>query len=194
MNSHSFLPVSSERRDQILDAAAAAFARRGFHATTVANIAEEAGISHGLLYRYFSGKEGLVIAIVERTTGELAEAIEAAPSLDAALDALYASPATPGEERAEGALFVEILAEAVRNDSVADVVRQADERVTSALADRLQQAQRAREISRKLDPGAAAEVLMALADGFALRLSLADAEPPGLEKAVVRLLTRFLAR
>lgn len=183
----------SDRRTQILDAAQAAFARRGFHATSVADIAGEADISQGLLYRYFGGKSDLVVALVERYTDTLHRAVEQADSLDAALDALYDAGA-PADEQAGSALLVEVMAEALRNERVAEVVRRADARVATALADRLRQSQRSREISKALDPEAAAEVLLALADGFALRAALGDEEPSGLEPAVVRLLTRFLAR
>jgi AcrR family transcriptional regulator len=53
------------RRDQILAAAAARFARAGYHATTMADIALEAGVSKGTHYLYFPGKEALFLALHE---------------------------------------------------------------------------------------------------------------------------------
>ncbi len=50
----------SERRGKIETAALALFCERGFHGTTVPAIAERAGVSVGLMYRYFAGKEELV--------------------------------------------------------------------------------------------------------------------------------------
>ncbi|HUA12157.1 MAG TPA: TetR/AcrR family transcriptional regulator [Solirubrobacteraceae bacterium] len=47
----------ADRRQQILDAAVRVFARRGFHACRVSDIADEAGVAHGLLYHYFSSKD-----------------------------------------------------------------------------------------------------------------------------------------
>ena len=47
------------RRRQILDAAAACFARDGFHRTSMQDIVRESGISAGLVYRYFAGKEAV---------------------------------------------------------------------------------------------------------------------------------------
>lgn len=51
------------RRRQILTAAARCFARRGFHRTTMQDIADQAGISAGAIYRYFEGKESLIEAL-----------------------------------------------------------------------------------------------------------------------------------
>jgi AcrR family transcriptional regulator len=49
-------PVA-DRRQRILEAAVRVFAVRGYHAARVGDIAEEAGVAHGLLYHYFSSKE-----------------------------------------------------------------------------------------------------------------------------------------
>jgi TetR/AcrR family fatty acid metabolism transcriptional regulator len=46
-----------DKRRQILDAAIRVFARQGFHATRVADIADEAGVAYGLVYHYFKSKE-----------------------------------------------------------------------------------------------------------------------------------------
>src|SRR3954468_24951524 len=48
---------AAEKRRQILDAAAKVFARQGFHACRVSDIADEAGVAYGLVYHYFSSKD-----------------------------------------------------------------------------------------------------------------------------------------
>ena len=55
------------RRNQILDAAWSCFAKRGFHQTTMQDIATDAGISAGAIYRYYASKEAVLAAITERT-------------------------------------------------------------------------------------------------------------------------------
>src|SRR3954471_7288814 len=66
------------RRQQIVDAAAACFTRRGFHLTTMQDICDEAGMSPGAVYRYFRSKEEIIEAMCARGQSQNAEAIEAA--------------------------------------------------------------------------------------------------------------------
>src|SRR5260370_34414522 len=66
------------RRDQIIAAAAECFARAGYHATTMAGIAEAAGGSKGTPYLYFPGKEALFIALYEERDCGLAARVDAA--------------------------------------------------------------------------------------------------------------------
>ena len=67
-------PTREERkartRGLLLDAGAKVFARRGFHAASVEEIAEEAGFSTGALYSNFSGKEDLFLALLEEEIAE----------------------------------------------------------------------------------------------------------------------------
>src|SRR3954451_11080724 len=55
-----------DRRRKILDAAEACFVRNGFHRTTMNDVAAEAGMSAGNLYRYFASKEAIVTGLAER--------------------------------------------------------------------------------------------------------------------------------
>jgi AcrR family transcriptional regulator len=54
----------SQRRDQILGAAKVVFARKGFHATTIADIAKESGLAYGSIYWYFDSKDELFHALM----------------------------------------------------------------------------------------------------------------------------------
>jgi TetR/AcrR family fatty acid metabolism transcriptional regulator len=49
--------AAADKRRQILDAAVRTFARQGFHASRVADIADEAGVAYGLVYHYFDSKD-----------------------------------------------------------------------------------------------------------------------------------------
>ncbi|TMD92553.1 MAG: TetR/AcrR family transcriptional regulator [Chloroflexi bacterium] len=60
------------RRTQILDAAARVFAERGYHRTTVRDIAREAGIADGTIYLYFSSKQELLLGLIAQL-GRFAE-------------------------------------------------------------------------------------------------------------------------
>ncbi|GAB4206373.1 MAG: TetR/AcrR family transcriptional regulator [Roseiflexaceae bacterium] len=59
-------PASSNRKDQILQAAEKLFSQRGYHATTMREIARELQIEGGSLYTHIAGKHDLLYAIVLR--------------------------------------------------------------------------------------------------------------------------------
>jgi AcrR family transcriptional regulator len=53
-------PAPADKRRAILDAAVKVFARQGFHACRVADVAEEAGVAYGLVYHYFASKDEIL--------------------------------------------------------------------------------------------------------------------------------------
>lgn len=60
-----FAEMKDQRRERILDAALGVFARRGLEAARVSELAAAAGMSQGLLYRYFPSKEAVFGALVD---------------------------------------------------------------------------------------------------------------------------------
>jgi TetR/AcrR family fatty acid metabolism transcriptional regulator len=58
---------TADRRRELVDAAVRVFARNGFHASRVGDIAEEAGVAHGLLYHYFRSKDEVLETIFRET-------------------------------------------------------------------------------------------------------------------------------
>jgi AcrR family transcriptional regulator len=52
-----------DKRRLLLEAAVRVFARKGYHASRVGDIAEEAGVAHGLLYHYFKSKDEVLEAV-----------------------------------------------------------------------------------------------------------------------------------
>lgn len=84
-NGHSFLrwrmPKVSDayrlaRRTEIVDAAIRAFARRGFQATSMAEIIAESGLSAGAIYGHFASKTDLVLAVAQRIVGARVDDME----------------------------------------------------------------------------------------------------------------------
>jgi AcrR family transcriptional regulator len=59
--------IRDQQSTKILDAAEHVFARRGFSATKISDIAAQAGVSHGLVHHYFGSKAGIYEKLVERT-------------------------------------------------------------------------------------------------------------------------------
>jgi AcrR family transcriptional regulator len=81
-----------DRRQLILDAAIHVFARQGFHATRVSDIADEAGVAYGLVYHYFGSKDAVLDTLFIERWGAMLAAIRAVDA-DGALparDKLYA--------------------------------------------------------------------------------------------------------
>lgn len=95
--------AQEERRRQILDAAVRVFARSGYHGSRVGDIAEEAGVAHGLLYHYFSSKEAVLQTIFRENWGQLIERFRAVEAAD-----------EPAPEKLEG--IAKILLRTWRND------------------------------------------------------------------------------
>jgi TetR/AcrR family fatty acid metabolism transcriptional regulator len=94
---------AEEKRRQILDAAVRVFARRGFHTSRVGDIAEEAGVAHGLLYHYFSSKDEVLQTVFRENWSELLQRFEQVDASD-----------EPADEKLRG--IVKILLRTWRND------------------------------------------------------------------------------
>lgn len=59
-----FEKIRQKRRNEIAETALELFAKRGYHNTSIRNIADEAGVSKGLMYNYFESKEALLDVIL----------------------------------------------------------------------------------------------------------------------------------
>jgi AcrR family transcriptional regulator len=94
---------AEEKRRQILDAAVRVFARRGFHTSRVGDIAEEAGVAHGLLYHYFASKDEVLETVFRENWSELLARFEQVEA-----------SGEPADEKLRG--IVKILLRTWRND------------------------------------------------------------------------------
>jgi AcrR family transcriptional regulator len=74
--------AQEERRRQILDAAVRAFAKKGYHACRVSDIAEEAGVAYGLVYHYFESKDAVLESIFREMWGMMVAAINAIEQIE----------------------------------------------------------------------------------------------------------------
>jgi AcrR family transcriptional regulator len=72
--------TGEERRIAILDSALTVFARHGYHASSIDDIAREAGISKALIYEHFTSKQDLYAELLEQHAGELFSALAEAIS------------------------------------------------------------------------------------------------------------------
>src|SRR5215207_4525216 len=72
----------ADKRRLLNDAAVRLFARKGYHACRVSDIAAEAGVAHGLLYHYFDSKEEVLRVVVSEAWAEFTEALQRVEAQD----------------------------------------------------------------------------------------------------------------
>jgi AcrR family transcriptional regulator len=70
--------TAEERRTGILDSALAVFSESGYHASSIDDIAREAGVSKALIYEHFASKQELYADLIARNARELTQRIAAA--------------------------------------------------------------------------------------------------------------------
>src|SRR6266403_3647656 len=117
---------NADRRSQILEAALVCFAKRGFHQTSMHDISGEAGISVGLIYRYFENKDAVISAMADAHKKEIQELLDRArqaPSLLDALELFFTAHCCSDERQMECAFVVDLFAEGSRNPRMAQLVR-----------------------------------------------------------------------
>lgn len=129
------------RREQILEAATACFARRGFTQTSMAEIIQASGLSAGSIYSHFSSKEEILYAAA-------AENFSRTESALARTAALYQGVLTPRQAALtlaehltdnwqKGRMFLQFEAEALNNGALASQVQQNMDRATRIVAEGL---------------------------------------------------------
>ena len=160
---------SPDRRAQILDAAVVCFAKRGFHQASMHDISAEAGISVGLIYRYFENKEAVISAMAARHKEEIQEMLERArqaPTLLESLEILFTAHCCENEPRVISAFVVDLYAEASRNPQVADLVRDVLQTAMDGVTDLIARAPEAQDAAHGLPASELAELIFAVARGM----------------------------
>jgi AcrR family transcriptional regulator len=174
------------RREQLLATALEVFARQGFHATSMNDVAEAAGVTKPVLYQHFDSKRKLYLALLEEVGGRLLRAI-----------AQGAAGATDGRSRTErgfGAYFRWVADDhdsflllfgsgARRDEEFAEAVRMVEDQIAGAIAPL---------ITADIDPNhrrTIAYALVGLAEGASRELVQrgADFDPEVLARQVADL-------
>lgn len=120
---------AAAQRERILAAAQKCFIEHGFHAASMAGISATAGMSPGLMYRYFPSKNAIVLAIIERqlqeTRAKVAE-LHATTDIAANLARAFENWRTGEPDVLSVQLFLGITAEAARDPQIAEALRASD--------------------------------------------------------------------
>ena len=182
------------RRRQILDAAGRCFVRNGFHATSMQDVLQEAGLSAGAVYRYFPSKSAIVTAIAEETVGDVIQVIdevtgaEPVPPVEETmarvLDAVDAHTGPQGNAR----IAMQVWAEALREPALADLVQVTYRRIRSKFVELAREAQAAGRIHADADPEHVGTVLFGMVPGYVLQRLLVGGVDPAVYRAGLRAL------
>lgn len=171
------------RRQQILDAAIACFARKGFHQTTMEDIGQEAGLSPGLAYRYFDSKEDIILATIEDSLNRLGRFFETEAGegdtlrvIEQMIDDDLERLKQPGRD-SYYKVRVQLWAEALQNPKVAEKAQLLRQQGLKQYARLIRRGQEKGQINPNLDAMAVSLTLSACHDGFILHW-LAD---PGVD-------------
>src|SRR6478735_5033585 len=162
----------SERHIRILDAAERVFARSGFHVATMHDVAAEAGMSPGNLYRYFSSKDAIIAGMAERDRSLIAADFgELCPDNGALLDQLeeLGRKHLVRQPREKAVIALQIWAEAARNPEMARMCADIEGTVAQGLAAAIGEAKRNGELPPRLDEHRFLLAVSMMADGFFCR-------------------------
>jgi AcrR family transcriptional regulator len=116
------------QRNRILGAAQSCFIECGFHAASMAEIAASAGMSAGLIYRYFENKNAIILAIIERQNEEVRAdiaSLRSACDLVSRIVDLFESWKRHDPRAMNPVLFLEMAAESSRDAQIARALDEA---------------------------------------------------------------------
>jgi TetR/AcrR family transcriptional regulator, repressor for uid operon len=156
------------KRQLILTAAERCFLLKGFRGASISDICAAAGISPGHLYHYFSSKEAIVDAMVERGLGEAGTrfaSIAANPDIVGAFLSEFGRNKGRGR-RSRIALSIEILAEAARNPAMAKVLRRHYAHLRELMTGFFLEVQKRGQIDSQIDAELAADIFICAMDGI----------------------------
>jgi AcrR family transcriptional regulator len=167
--------VEGEKARRIVEAMRRSVARRGTAGSTFDHVAREAGVSRGLLHYYFGTKEQLLLEAVRRDCEVRMELLEQRLAGARTADDFIGLMAqnlqeTVREDPDFVTLMFELFTLARRNEDIAVEYAELMRRTRGQVADMLAIAQRDGVVRLHAEPDAVAEILFALADGFALRM------------------------
>lgn len=171
------------RREQIIAAGLACFARSGYYATTMADVAAQAGVSKGTPYLYFDGKQALFLALHEQWDCGAGQRVDAAiaalpeagrRSPRAVLRAVAAAIAAHVQAESQTCrVLMEARALAAHEPDIAAAVRAADQQMHWQLEELFAAGVAAGEWPAGTDPALAARLFTACLYGLMAQWHLA---------------------
>ncbi len=167
--------LHERRRDELLEAAEHCFIERGFHRATIQDIANAAGVSLGLMYRYYENKDAVILAVAEREreqTVELISGLSMADNFQAELVRMMRKLLRESTEPNYVRLSTELFAEACRNPVLAEAFSRSESSIRDAVIAAIRAQQKSNNVPASVDAAAVADVLISLSDGLGVRALL----------------------
>ncbi|MCX4670945.1 TetR/AcrR family transcriptional regulator [Streptomyces sp. NBC_01381] len=172
------------RRRQILDAARRCFISNGFHATSMQDILREADLSAGAVYRYFQGKDDIIMAIATDALGELTSAFDAALGgetarpLDEALDEMLGVIRRLSDTQDIARLILTVWGEGVRTPELAAFFNTTFHGVRQLVSRAVVQHQERGLLPSDVSADGVARVLIGALHGYVIQMALLDDPDP----------------
>jgi len=189
---------ATAQRARILAAATKCFVEHGFHAASMASIAEAAQMSPGLMYRYFPSKSAIVLAIIERQLAENRTKIgelHASTDITSNLRRSFAQWQSEVPDAMNVALFLAMSADARHDPQIAKALRESDQLTRANLEGWLGRSKKdgGRGVRKNLAESRAI-LMQCVIEGLAIRaLREPDLDFAKLEPALRQLFDRLLA-
>jgi AcrR family transcriptional regulator len=193
-HSVAFSERALRQRERILEAARLCFVKHGLHGASIADIAEEAGMSAGLMYRYFENKNAIIKAIVHRQLESGRKSLEEITSPDHFVQGILKAMErwrSGDADQMSAPLFLEISAQATRDPEIAAIVEDADMLLRNHLRDAIHRSAASKAVFQD-DARAKSRMvlLLSLVEGLAVR----SCREPDLDHESLRnALTKFIA-
>lgn len=189
---------ADKKRIEVLKAAGKCFRKTGFHQTSMQQICAETGLGPGAVYRYFTGKEAIIEAMVEderRQTRAMLVQMRDAESIQQALSNTTRLFAERYRAGGDASLMTEVYAEGMRSKRVGTVLRKIEAEWIMGLTNLLRIAQARGQMDASLDAAQTALFLTGMWDGMVIRQHFhahddQHALPTFFETMIARLLTR----
>ena len=179
-----------QTRAALLDAAADVFARKGFAAATLDEIAEIAGFTRGAVHHHFASKEELFLGAIARRDQELLASYE-----PLAADMLPPDPHENAErwrqvhasDELDTMLRLELRLLALRDDEVRRRLIDVDRQATTATTERLTEVAAAQDLSWRHPPDQIATLLHLVSGALRVRDALGEPDTVALMETFLRL-------
>ncbi|RPE46047.1 TetR family transcriptional regulator [Streptomyces sp. Ag109_O5-1] len=182
------------RREQILDAARRCFLRDGFHSTSMQDLFAESGLSAGAVYRHFTSKDEMILAIAEENMSDVLDITltvatdRQGQSMGAVMADLLDVIRVKSVEEDVAGLAVLVWGEAMRNPSLARKLDHLIGRIRANLVTLVADHQERGGLPADVTAEAIASTLLSILPGYILQVALLDpavvAEVPDAVRAL----------